>query len=89
MGSEGLRFEYIIHFTAPFRDPRLDEVEFEDHLYFVKMTQGQADQLEASMQRMFNEGFIVHSFSVALAEATRITPMDLRRRLTYYKHQSS
>lgn len=80
-----IRSEYIVHFMAPFRDPRLEEVQIEDHLYMVKMTQEQADLLRSSMQRLFDAGFIVQGFSVALAEATRITSMDLRSRLAYIK----
>lgn len=87
-----LRSEYIVQFIAPYKDPRLEEVQpdgdpFEDHLYLVTMTQGQADELRDSLQRMLDAGFIVQGFSIADAEAIRVTPMDLRRRLTYYKQQ--
>jgi hypothetical protein len=81
------RYEYIVHFTAPFRDPRLKEVQFEDNLFLVTMTQDQADAFSDSLKRMFDAGFIVHSFSVAPAEATRVSPMGLRERLGYYKQQ--
>jgi len=81
------RFEYIVHFVAPFRDPRLSEVQLEDNLYLVKMTQDQADAIAATLKRLFDAGFIVHGFSVAPAEATRVSPMNLRERLTYYKQQ--
>jgi hypothetical protein len=83
-----LRSEYIVHFIAPYRDPHLEEVQFEDHLYLVTMTQERAEIIEISLKRMFEAGVIVHGFSVALAEAVRVTPMDLRQRLTYFWEQS-
>ena len=84
---EDLRFEYIVHFTAPFKDPRLQEMQLEDNLFLVKMTQDQAEEVAASLKRLFDQGFIVHGYSVAPAEATRVTPMNLRERLAYYKQQ--
>lgn len=87
MSKAEVRYEYIVHFVAPFRDPRLNEVQFEDNLYLVTMTQEQADQISDSLKRMFDAGFIVQSFSVAPAEATRVSPMGVRERLAYYKRQ--
>jgi len=40
---EESRFEYIVHFVAPFKDPRFKEPQLEDNLYLVEMTQEQAD----------------------------------------------
>lgn len=82
-----LRSDYIVQFVAPYQDPRLKEAQLEDNLYFVTMTREQADQLEGTLKRMFDAGFIVHGFSVTLAELVRVTPMDLRRRLGYYKQE--
>jgi hypothetical protein len=82
-----MRSEYIVHFMAPEKDPRLDEVQLVNHLYLVMMTQDQAEAVEVSLKRLFDAGFVVHGYSVALAEAVRVTPMDLRRRVTYLKHQ--
>lgn len=82
-----IRSDYIVEFVAPYHDPRLEEVKLENHLYLVSMTQEQADTTNDSLKRMFDAGVIVDGFSVALAEAVRITPMDLRRRITYFKQQ--
>lgn len=81
------RSEYIVHFVAPFRDPRFREPQLENNLYFVEMTEAQADAIGATLKRMFDAGFIVQSYSVALAEMTRVTPLNLRERLGYYKQQ--
>lgn len=81
------RSEYIVHFVAPFRDPRFKEPQLEDNLYLVEMTQVQADAIGTTLKRLFDAGFIVQSYSVALAEAIRITPLNLRERLGYYKQQ--
>lgn len=81
------RHEYIVHFVAPFRDPRFKEPQLEDNLYLVEMTQEQADVIGTTLKRMFDAGFIVQSYSVALAEAIRVTPLNLRERLAYYKQQ--
>lgn len=80
-----LRSEYIVHFMAPYHDPRLEKSQLENHLYLVKMTQDQAEVVEGSLRRLFDAGFIVHGFSVSLAEAVRVAPMDLRQRITYLK----
>jgi hypothetical protein len=82
-----MRSDYIVQFVSPFKDPRLEEVDLEDHLYLVTMTQEQADMMRDSMQRLLDHGFIVEGFSITLAEMSRITSMDLRRRLTYVKQQ--
>lgn len=82
-----LRSEYIVQFVAPYKGPRLEEVQLEDHLYLVTMTQGQADELRDSLQRMLDAGFIVQGFSIADAEAVRDTPSNLRRRIAYLKNQ--
>lgn len=81
------RSEYIVHFMAPYKDPRLEEVQLENHLYFVTMTQEQAEAAENYLKRMFDAGFVVHGYGVALAEMVRVGPMDLRRRIAYLKHQ--
>lgn len=81
------RFEYIVHFVAPFKDPRFTEPQLEDNLFLVTMTQEQADAFAATLKSLFDAGFIVHGYSVAPAEATRVTPMNLRERLSYYKRQ--
>lgn len=83
--TSAIRSDYIVQFVFPFRDPRLKEVQLEDHLYLVTLTQEQADMMRNSMQRLLDHGFIVHDFSITLAEMSRITPMDLHRRLTYVK----
>lgn len=82
-----MRFDYVVQFLAPYHDPRLDDPPLENHLYHVTMTQEQADMIQDSLKRMFDAGFIVQGFSVASVEAIRVTPMDLRRRLTYFKQQ--
>jgi hypothetical protein len=51
------------------------------------MTQEQADVIGTTLKRLFDAGFIVQSYSVALAEAIRVTPLNLRERLAYYKQQ--
>jgi hypothetical protein len=82
-----ISFDYVVHFVAPYHDRRLEEPQLENHLYLVTMTQEQADMVQDSLKRMFDAGFIIQGFSVASAEAIRVTPMDLRRRLTYFKQQ--
>lgn len=79
--------EYIVHFMAPYRDQRRNTTELENHIYLVKMTQEQADLVSASLKKMYDAGSVVHGYSVALAEAVRVTPMDLRRRITYFEQQ--
>lgn len=79
-----LKSEYIIHFTAPYKDPRLEEVQLEDHLYLINITEDGVEELRNSMKRLLDAG-VIESFSIALAEAVRITPIDLRRRLNYFK----
>jgi hypothetical protein len=37
------RFDYVVHFMAPYHDPRR-EPQIENHLYLVTMTQEQADR---------------------------------------------
>lgn len=86
MTSE-LRSEYIVHFMAPYQDPRLEEVQLVNHLYLVTMTREQADMVEVSLKRLFDAGFVVHGFSVALAEAVRVFHGDLRRRITHIKQE--
>ena len=81
------RFEYIVHFVAPWRDPRLEEVQFEENLFLVTMTQDEADAFSDSLKRMFDAGFIVHSWSVVSVEAVKVSPRGLSERLAYYKHQ--
>lgn len=81
------RHEYIVHFVAPFRDPRFKEPQLEDNLYLVEMTEEQAEAIGAMLKRMFDAGFIVQSYSVALAELVRVLPLHLRERLAYYKAQ--
>lgn len=85
--TSDLSSEYIVHFVAPYRDPRLDATQLEEHIYLVTMTEDQANEIGESLKRMFDAGVIVHGFSVALAEAVRVTPMDLRRRITYFKQK--
>jgi len=84
---EESRFEYIVHFVAPFKDPRFKEPQLEDNLYLVTMTQEQADAIGTTLKRLFDAGVVVQSYSVAPAEATRVSPMNLRERLSYYKQQ--
>ena len=81
------RHEYIVQFIAPFRDPRFKEPQLENNLYFVEMTDAQAEAIGNTLKRMFDAGFIVQSYSVALAELSRVTPLNLRERLAYYKQQ--
>ena len=82
-----MRSEYIVHFMAPYKDPRLDEVQLENHLYFVMMTKKQAEAIEAYLKHLFDLGFIVHGYEVALADLVRVFPADLHQRISHIKYR--
>ena len=84
-----IRSEYIVHFMAPYKDPRLEEVQLENHLYLVTMTQEQAERSRDSLKRMFDAGFVVHGYEVALAELVRVRVMDLGQRIAHLKQEGS
>ena len=67
---EESRFEYIVHFVAPFKDPRFKEPQLEDNLYLEKGVFASNGKLVEKAVKM-----------IELLGARPVTPAEARKKL--------